>query len=44
MKLEKLKAETVKTAKPEKVERLNDKSLKHVAGGVYCTHCNPYFA
>ncbi len=45
MKFEKLKTEAVKTAKREtKMERLNDESLKSVAGGVYCTHCHPYSA
>lgn len=44
MKIDKLKTEAVKTTKHEKVERLNDESLKSVAGGVYCTACEKYFA
>lgn len=44
MKLKKLKPEAVKATKKEQVERLNDESLKHVAGGVYCTACYKYFA
>ena len=27
-----------------KVERLKDESLEEVAGGVYCTTCQHYFA
>lgn len=42
MKLKKLNTEAVKSTKPEKVERLNDDSLKSVAGGVSCTTCNRY--